>query len=291
MLIGAGQYGIENYRYFNADVGTPAAIYMAYVDLATDVPGVMAKLKSDLESESSDLIIPHIGLAMNRWQAKYHYEDKVAAGAYDAQIRQFTDGLVALNRPAYVRIGFEFNASWNGYESSAYVKAYKRIADAIRNRKLNNVALVWNYSPADPKDYWPWYPGDEYVDWWGINLFYVADFTSNTSQWFMRDSMQHRKPVMIGEASPSPINIAGAGIVPWYSWYAPFFGFISHYPNIKQFNYININWGSYPEWPTWGDARIGTNPQIASSVGIQLADPFFLHRESAGSLLSKLHRY
>ena len=39
----------------------------------------------------------------------------VANGTYAAELAQLTEGLLALDRPAYVRVGFEFNGEWNGY--------------------------------------------------------------------------------------------------------------------------------------------------------------------------------
>ena len=34
------------------------------------------------------------------------------------------------------------------------------------------VATVWDYSTdAQDLNYMQWYPGDTYVDWWGVNIF------------------------------------------------------------------------------------------------------------------------
>ena len=64
-------------------------------------------------------LLPQIGLSMSHGAAGA-YEDKVATGAYDAAIEQVVVGLKGISMPASFRIGYEFNATWNGYHADWY---------------------------------------------------------------------------------------------------------------------------------------------------------------------------
>lgn len=93
------------------------------------------------------------------------------------QITMFLDGLQALAIPAYVRIGYEFNGSgWNGYLPASYKTAFQRITNMIRARGLE-VATVWDCSADGDANFMDYYPGDAYVNWWGINVFQASHFT------------------------------------------------------------------------------------------------------------------
>jgi hypothetical protein len=51
---------------------------------------------------------------------------------------------------------------------------------------------------------------------------------------------------------------------------------------VKQFNYIDWNWANYPQWSTWGDARLelDTATYVRNLYLAQLADPVFQHAGS-----------
>ena len=70
-----------------------------------------------------------------------------------------------------------------------------------------------------------WYPGDEYVDWWGISLYSYNDFQSTTTVTFMTASMAHQKPVMIAESTPANIGVLN-GQTSWeQNWFHRLFQF------------------------------------------------------------------
>ena len=64
---------------------------------------------------------------------KLSYEQDVAAGLHDEQIENLVKSLRVYGRPVFLRIGYEFNGQWNGYEpEESFVSAWRRIVDAVR---------------------------------------------------------------------------------------------------------------------------------------------------------------
>ena len=68
-------------------------------------------------------------------------------GAYDLAIHELVYGLAWLDRPTFLRIGYEFNGRWNNYSAGEYVRAWHRIEDALSQLPTtrNRTALVWDY--------------------------------------------------------------------------------------------------------------------------------------------------
>lgn len=94
----------------------------------------------------------------------------------DDYIRETLDNLAAYNKPTIVRFGAEMNIGYLGDSPSAYVKAFRKIADMVH--EYHNFAVMW--SPNDngslDRPFWYYYPGDEYVDWIGVSSFSKMDF-------------------------------------------------------------------------------------------------------------------
>jgi hypothetical protein len=294
VLHGAGQDPDEFSEYFQAvDERTKPALYMTYLELNSDVPAYFARLGQELDEYAPYRILPQIGLyftgaADEAHHPERHYEDEVAAGRHDARIEEFCAGLQQLGRPAYVRIGFEFNGPWFGYQPEPYKAAWVRIVSALRRGGLEDVAAVWCYCPLPSRreephvpridrDYLPYYPGDEWVDWWAIDLFSPDNFGRANTRWFMKDAQRRGFPVMIGESTPRWTSGVPAGEATWDAWFVPYFGFIREHPAVKAFCYINRDWRGYPVWSHWGDARIQVNDVILDRYKRELADPLFLH--------------
>src|SRR5258708_29667746 len=140
VLHGAGQSPEAFKEYFEALGDHKPLLYMSYVTLKDEMPVYFQWLKEQLDEYLPYELIPQIGLhlagdALDE-QAAPHYEQEVADGQLDEQIQAFCEGLRLLQRPAYVRIGFEFNGPWNGYEPEAYKAAWRRIVSTFRTAGL-----------------------------------------------------------------------------------------------------------------------------------------------------------
>ena len=195
---------------------------------------------------------------------------KADKGEYDPVIKQFSAWAKETDRPVYLRIGYEFDGDHNQMEPADYVKAYRRIVDILRAEGADNIAFVWHsYAAPTYKDYplSAWYPGDAYVDWVGISLFghmYSPRLSKEADEAF-NFARQHKKPVMIAEASA--INgIDSDSTDAWDTWFVNFLS-LTYRKNVKAISYINANWPSYPGFDSlnWKDARLQNNSVIADA--------------------------
>ncbi len=211
----------------------------------------------------------------------------IGVGAYDENIRRLARFCKQLNKPIYLRIGYEFDGAWNrGYaKASSYIYAYRRIVEVMREQGVSNVAYVWQASgsPIDDviegrrENIRDWYPGDDYVDWMGLSWFLPADEVRQNapSQRELTDEVINfarlkTKPVMIAEAAPQGYDLGEmtkANIGPlwdgksgsdrqktsqavvWDEWFQPVFDYIhTNSDVIRAFAYINANWDVQALW-------------------------------------------
>ncbi len=234
----------------------------------------------------------------------------IAEGNLDDHIKQLGAYFNALKETAfYLRIGYEFDGNWNRYEGERYQKAFRKIVEVLRGEGVTNVAYVWqsSTSPVDDlldggrEDLLKYYPGDDYVDWFGVSWFLRLDeratATTNTisTQQFLLDEMlalarSKEKPVMIAEsanqgyhntdltnANIGSIWDGAAGLggrvktaeLIWEEWYAPYFDYIHKNDDvIRAVSYINANWDLQDLWNApyengyWGDSRVEVNKTL-----------------------------
>ena len=262
-------------------------------------------------------------------------EQGVAQGNFDAHIDQMGDFFKSLSTTAiYLRIGYEFDGNWNGYNPTNYINAYRRIVDKLRNANVNNVAYVWqsSTSPIDDildgsrEDLNAYYPGDNYVDWFGMSWFLppnesaTVGTTPSTQLWLANELValanQRGKPVMICEATPQGYDLAnltnrhissvwdgtaGQGQVNktanqiWNEWFVPYFDFINNNSSIKAVTYINANWDVQGLWDPpydqgyWGDTRIEANNTIENNWVNTITQSGWLHGST--NLNNQLHNF
>ncbi|HEY4354139.1 MAG TPA: hypothetical protein VGN16_00205 [Acidobacteriaceae bacterium] len=304
VLHGAGQSDESSFAaYSKAVAPAKPMLTMSYIDLREDVPSYFGRLRVEL-ARYPDLLIPQIGLSLNSDDAKKHYEADIARGVDDARLKLLCDGLRSLDRPVFLRVGYEFNGPWNGYVASSYVAAFRHITETIRACGLDNVAIVWDWSvgaeldaesgganAADAaKRYMAFYPGDAWVDWWGLNIFSATDTWTPATKAFLADAERHRMPVIIGESTPKGHSVQeGSRILD--AWYKPYFGLIHTSPGIKAFCYIDWDWSIYPQWADWGDGRIEQDPTVLGFYRAEVQRPLYAGARSRAETLALLRAH
>lgn len=284
---GAGQDPGAFSRYSQAmpDSAQPL-VYMTYLslkDLGADWAG---DLRRRMALSPEQFVTLQIGLSMTTdGRPQDSYEQRVADGDFDPQIRHLVAGLTSLATPVYLRIGYEFNGlAWNGYRPEPYKAAFRRIAAAIREARPElEVATVWCAAIDGTRNFEEFYPGDDVVDWYGIDIFSARHFADPDVAAFAAAAEARRKPLMLGETTPRGEGAQAPRA--WDAWFEPFFGWMAATPQVKQFNYINWDWAErgralgQPNWVTWGDARLET--ALAEPVRRRyidtLAAPVFQH--------------
>jgi len=185
-------------------------------------------------------------------------EDSVQAMA--AVLRDF-------GGPVFLRFGGEMNGDWVawGQQPDLYVSKF-RLVSSIMKQTAPNVAMVWSPNFVPDQDLDRYYPGDEYVDWVGINgyadYYFVGNPQNDSLKWVQQNFHQGRhanpllkfqkiyeeyaarKPVMISEtgvawANRNPyldVSDWGANTLERLYGYLPLM-----YPRIKAIFYFNTS--------------------------------------------------
>jgi len=232
-----------------------------------------------------------------------------SAIAVTNQHDRIIDSIITLakdyGKKMFLRIGGEFNgagAGWNGggYHPYLYVTAFRKIVDMFSARGLrDSIAVNWCYEPDAANDFDSvdgrgarWYPGDNYVDWFGLDVFDSSHFDQRLpdffrgsitkkgkSERFLAMARSKGKPVYMSETSAKAVNISSDnmdGINDWNNWFSKFFEFIDAHKEIKGYGYINANWptGAYPGW---GDARIQNSPFVTAKYIEEMKKSKYIH--------------
>ncbi len=273
VIHGIGQHPRAFREYYDTIGAHKPLMYMMYRHINSRKP-----LKTRRFEEYPDYIIPQVGITMKG------AVQKINAGAYDSVIVSLAGEFAKTGRPAYVRLGYEFNGEWNEYEPESFVNAWRRIVTTMRANGCDQIAFVWCYAVEGADcDYMSYYPGDDYVDWWAIDLFSPEHLTSRATHRFIEHAAQKRYPVMIGESSPRWIG-AQQGERSWRVWFDKYFDLIHEHKNIKAFSYITYDWADEYELPyslhDWGDARVWRDSLVFSRWKEELAHPRYLHGAS-----------
>ena len=223
----------------------------------------------------------------------------VADGTLDAAIDDLGAFIGEAARPVFLRIGYEFDGSWNHYEPEGYKAAYRHIVERLRSQGVLNFASVWQSAAYALGTYQglpldAWYPGDDVVDWCGSSYF---KFAAAPQQALLDFARAHEKPVMIAEATPQgydtealthsetgdPLTTRTAQQI-WDEWYAPFFAFVHQNADVvRAVAYINADWASQPMWgPSggsgyWGDSRVEASAELQSLWLAEISGESWLH--------------
>jgi hypothetical protein len=231
---------------------------------------------------------------------------------WDARLLDLVAVMKAFKKPVLLRIGGEFSGSWSGYHPYEYPKAFRKIVNMFRSVGAENVAFVWCYEPAAPADFdavnasgaAKWYPGDDYVDWFGIDLFAAADVSGATNGHsgtltaygktlkFLDMAVAARKPVVIAESSPEQYDLSSMGGAAWNEWFTPYFALIASRPEIEWFTYINYDWlqAAYYAQQGWKNNDLSVSAALTQQYAGELAKTKYLH-SGERSLLKDYVKY
>lgn len=234
--------------------------------------------------------IAQVGLNFNlNENPDNNFEDAVAAGDYDKEIRRLFLDIKRLGIPVLLRVGLAFNASFHNYAPGPFKEAFRRVWRIMNQTETNNVALVWDFVPFEPDtDFMKYYPGDDYVDWWALEVFLIEDISRPCTKAFLDAAAQHKKPVILSETTPlhAPETFDSQA---WKAWFGPFFDFVAGNPTIKAVCYINWDWRRFDKWAGWGDRRLESNAFLAVRYYREMSRPVWLHASSWQEISGHLH--
>lgn len=199
--------------------------------------------------------------------------DEIADGYHDSKFEELFASLATFGKYCYLRFGYECNGSWNGYNKTTYIAAYQRVVGLLRASAANNItANCWCIAAAGDAAYIDWYPGDSYVDWWGLDILQPAGLSNQTTIDYLAEAAVRRKPVCIGETT----CYGGVTDAMWTDYFTPFFGILDANRHVKMFNYINWDWNPVT-YPGWGDARLSESALVETNYRAEMGKRMYLH--------------
>lgn len=226
-----------------------------------------------LSSDRLENTIIHLSISM-----EFASEAEIAAGKHEHLISELVSFLRKhQDFPFLIRIGYEFDGSWNDYEAEHFKTSWRKIVDALNDAKLSNFATVMASSRHHiARETWERYwPGDEYVDWIGYSYWH-NEFGAEVAIELAREK---GKPIFIAETTPRGFWLSkNSGPLIWGDWFKVLFDHIEAHPDIiKAVSYINANWDAQDMWTGWGDTRIETNPELKKHWLEKMATPHYVH--------------
>lgn len=165
----------------------------------------------------------------------------IAAGKYDAQIRDRAYAVKALDAPVLIRWRWEMNRPnlQNVVGSpAAYIAAWRHIRAIFAAAGVSNVGWVWcpmasNFTQTDAAAY---YPGDDQVDWLCTDVYAIgtgrtfADVAGDFMAW----AAGRGKPVLIGEYGSNLADPAAK-----QAWIEGATAYAKAHPQIKAMVYFD----------------------------------------------------
>jgi endoglucanase len=218
----------------------------------------------------------------------------IISGDFDHIIQAYATSLRNYGHTIFMRWGAEMNLTelpWTGYQNdkdpSIYVAAYRHIHDIYEQVGATNVLWVWspNYAswpPEDWNDYNNYYPGDEYVDWIGVDGYNWGQSSLNSGlEWnsfdylfadFFADvsARYTGKPQMIAEFA-SVEDDGGSKA----AWIADAYGRMAdHYPSLRA-----VVWFNEPVYdptvPGWADFPVESSTSSLDAYRSAINIPYF----------------
>ena len=119
-------------------------------------------------------------MVLVQWQPRGTTNAAIAAGQEDTAIIAAAEAIGSVNSQVIVSYGQEMNGNWYPWADVApntaaeYIAAYQHIWTIFQKQNVHNVTWLWgpniSYSGSAPLK--EWYPGDQYVDWVGMDGYF-----------------------------------------------------------------------------------------------------------------------
>jgi mannan endo-1,4-beta-mannosidase len=261
---------------FKNQYGKKPFFVMCFVDWEKDVDKDIIK---DVYEQDCVLFVT--------WEPWYSLEKKAIdydglfVGKYDEYIIGFAEKLKAIEKEVFLRFGHEVNGNWypwagNKIGKDKYIKLNRYIRDLFDKVKADNVKWVfsvnWEDVPAG-NNYYLYYPGDNYVDYIGIDGYNWGD-TKSWSRWMSFKNIfssvykdivsRYDKPLLITEFASTS---SGGNKKEWIKQAMTD---IKNMPEIKGFVLFNVD--KETDW------SFNSNKDAGMELKKQLKDSYFIDK-------------
>jgi hypothetical protein len=267
---------------FEASIGRPLDIVYTYHDMSDGNDGQLLNADEEALGKSRTLMI---SWSTDLWNAhsRYSWRDDIASGKLDAHIDQQAKQIKAFGRPVMLAFDPEMDIRFSRDTRNApdYIAAYRHVHDRFAQDGVTNV--IWMFivtgdlAPGPPA-FASYYPGDEYVDWIGFDLYNFYKCWVPTGTWktfeeavkptydWLETNGFGGKPMMLSEYSSmqDPQNATAQA-----DWFRTVPQVVKTMPNIKAI----VQWDALLDSPSC-DLTVNRPDTKAAFKSIG-ADPYF----------------
>ena len=112
-----------------------------------------------------------------------------------------------------------------------------------------------------------YYPDDQYVDWWSIDVAAPQDLAMPRTHAFVEAARDRGYPVLVGAATPGSADLERAEQA-WPHWLVPLLRFLRRHPNIKAYTYLTWDWAQMERY---------ADPVLVERYRNELTHPVYQH--------------
>lgn len=262
---------------FNEITGKQHASYFRYVGYGRPFP------QAWVDSVIAAGAVPHIAFEPN---------NGLDAVEDDSYLREFALAAHATGVPIFLRYASEMNGTWAEYSGNPqqYIEKWRLVHD-VMEEEAPNVAMVWTVFTFPEQSIISYYPGDEYVDWVGVNIYNVVYHNNDLRNRgdkedplklldYVYNTFSARKPIQISEFGATHytitdnayhVDFATQKITRMYKW-LPIL-----YPRVKSIFYFDVNnLVNAPAGRKINDYSITNDPIILNAYKNTVAKDYYL---------------
>src|SRR3954451_18597287 len=133
--------------------------------------------------------------------------ESIANGSQDAAINVWAQEAKAFGRPFLFAPWWEMNGGWYAWgKSPFFIAAWRRFHDLVVAQGAANVTWTWlvNSIWSDPESTpAPYYPGDAYVDWTGLDSYNWGENPAQPDRWITPNQTINPTLKIIRETAPT----------------------------------------------------------------------------------------
>lgn len=225
---------------FEQVTGKKHATYFKYVGYGQPFPYKWVK---ELHAQGA---VPHIA-----WEPN----GGLAAVKDDDYLHGWAQAAARTGHPIFLRYASEMNGNWMAYSGDADLYIAKwRLVYKIMHEEAPNVVMIW-CPYATPRATIPmYYPGDDYVDWVGVNIYSVLHASGDPAQppsedprellKYVYDMFAARKPIAVCEYAATHycvatktecVDFALENMTKLYQSLA------TQFPRVRMINWFSVN--------------------------------------------------
>lgn len=272
----------NNFHLSQSIYGRNHALYLAYTPYDADFP----KRYADNAKKAAP------GTAMQFAMEPSNGLDEVKD---DAHLRKWARDAKASGIPIFLRFASEMNGAWVIWhgDPAQYIEKFRLIAKVMKE-EAPNVAMVW--SPGDVPRYSmsAYYPGDDAVDWVGVNMYTMPYGDGQPSlPGFGTSPVERleevyrlyadRKPIMISETGVAlKTNRDGKSHSQWaLANLDRLYEVVpKKYPRVKAITYFNVNMTTRE---SLNDYLLRDDPAMMAAYKSIIRNPYYLDKVETGA--------